>query len=364
MVDPSSWEIRSTIWPQRLISARNSLDRASRIIIALGLLALFGSAAWVTYDLSPTGMNVQALTADYHTWLHPAYLNSVLISLIIFYALRQISRTREKLAPLAYPLIERVERIHGLEIWRSVEPVTRRSMHLHVIKRSRYAASREEWKTISQAWIRRAERARRLVSPHTARIIDCGFAQGNRFYSMVEMPRGIRLDEFIAVYGAVPVNRALFLLVQLAHAIQEAHHHGFEIVIGLVGGDNAGIPFTLAQRLQPLVAQPAGTHLHTFTCLQAGKGIERGGMKRQVVKISESGSKGRIAGRFFGPETKIDMPERGTIPEAEQQIGQHDRIQPPAESKQLPFRRKYVRIANMSFKFFQQHPSLLCRKDS
>lgn len=227
MVDPSSWEIRSTIWPQRLVSARNSLDRASRIIIALGLMALFGSAAWVTYDLSPSGMSLEPLTPDYHTWLHPAYLNSLLISLIIFYALRQISRTREKLAPLAYPLIERIERIHSLEIWRSVEPVTRRSMHLHVIKRNRYPASREEWKTVSQSWVRRAERARRLVSPHTARIIDCGFAQGNRFYSMVEMPRGIRLDEFIAAYGAVPVNRALFLLVQLAHSIEEAHHHGF-----------------------------------------------------------------------------------------------------------------------------------------
>jgi len=108
MVDPSSWEIRSTIWPQRLISARNSIDRASRIIITLGLLSLFGSAAWVTYDTSPNGISLEPLTTDYRTWLHPAYLNSVLISMIIFFALRQISRTREKLAPLAYPLIERV----------------------------------------------------------------------------------------------------------------------------------------------------------------------------------------------------------------------------------------------------------------
>lgn len=228
MVAPSSWEIRATIWPQRLLNARRSLDRSSRVIIILGLLALFGSAAWVTYDFSEYGATEQTLSLDYHTWLHPAYLNSILISAIVIYAVRQITRTREKLAPLAYPLIERIERIHALEVWRSVEPVTRRPMHLQVIKRNRYPCSRDEWKSISQNWIRRAEKARRLVSPHTARIIDCGYAQGNRFFSMVELPRGIKLDEFVSIYGAIPLNRALFLLVQLGHSIEEAHHHGFD----------------------------------------------------------------------------------------------------------------------------------------
>jgi eukaryotic-like serine/threonine-protein kinase len=214
-------DIRATLWPRRLVEIRRKLNRSSRTIVVLGLAALIGNAFWVWHDRHHFTTTFNPL--ELNAWFHPAYVNSLVIAIIILYAMRQISRTREKLAPLGYPLLELEEQYRGLEIWKSVEPLTKRPVSLHVIHRGKYPTDQESWKTISHRWVRRSDKARRLTSPHIARVLDCGYAQHDSFYTVMELPRGMSLFELVEQFGACPLNRAVFLLAQTAHAIQDAH---------------------------------------------------------------------------------------------------------------------------------------------
>jgi len=214
------------LWPQRLVNVRRSLNRSSRIIVLLGLLALGGSALWVTHDRMALITRFDLL--EIRTWFHPAYLNSLLVAVMILYAMRQVSRTREKLVPLGYPLLDRVDHQRGVEVWRSTEPLTRRPVHLHIISPDRFPDGRQDWQKISRAWMRRAEKSRQLSSPHIAYLIDCGFAQYNFFYAVMEMPPGMRLDAMVKEHGEIVPARAMYLLAQVAHAVNDAHRHGIE----------------------------------------------------------------------------------------------------------------------------------------
>ena len=217
----SNHEIRATLWPQRLVNVRRSLNRSSRIIVLLGLLALTGCAIWATRDQTRS-FNV----LEFSTWFHPAYINSALIAIMMIYALRQISRTRQKLNPLGYPLLECVGELRGIEIWRSTEPLSLRPVHIHFIKPDKFRSTGASWDQLRQGWLRRAEKMRRLYSPHVAPLVDCGYGQGNTFYSVVALPAGQRLDEFIEAHGPCPVDRTLYLLEQVADAISNAHDQG------------------------------------------------------------------------------------------------------------------------------------------
>lgn len=217
-------DIRATLWPKRLLEVRRKLTRSSVIIVALGLLALSGNAFWVWHDRNEfiAAFNLSAP----RTWFHPAPVNSLLIAVIMLYALRQIAKTRRKLAPLGYPLLEAEEKVRGVEVWTSVEPLTKRPAMLYMIHPERSGVGRDAWREVSHRWVRRSEKARRLNSPHVARVLDAGYAQHERFYTVVEMPRGLRFDELVRAHGALPVNRAVFLMAQVAHAVQEAHEAG------------------------------------------------------------------------------------------------------------------------------------------
>ena len=217
-------DIRAMLWPRRLMEIRRKLNRSSYIIITLGLFALMGNAFWVWMDR-------QAYLAQYNpfvlaTWFHPAHVNSLVIAVIMLYAMRQVSKTRLKLSPLGYPLLEIEEQHRGVEIWKSVEPLTKRPVLLHVIRPDKFPVGQETWKSVSHRWIRRSEKARRLTSPHIARVMDVGYAQHERFYTALELPRGVRMTDLVEQQGALPLNRAIFIMAQVAHAIQDAHENG------------------------------------------------------------------------------------------------------------------------------------------
>ncbi|HMO52192.1 MAG TPA: hypothetical protein PKE26_02920 [Kiritimatiellia bacterium] len=220
----SAVRIRPVLWPQRLIDVRRSLHRSSRMIVALGLLALSGNVFWVWHERGPRPAAFDPLEID--TWYHPAYVNSILIAMIMLYALRQVTRTREKLEVLGYPLLEREDQHRGVEIWRSIEPLSKRPVHLHVIRPEKFPGGQEDWHEASQRWLRRADKARRLASPHIAHLIDSGFADGRRFYAAMELIQGLPLETFIEEHGPCPPERAVYLLAQMAHALDDAHRCG------------------------------------------------------------------------------------------------------------------------------------------
>lgn len=216
-------DIRTTLWPARLVKVRSTLNRSSRVIVLLGLVSLAGNALWVWKDPYAQSGHFTVDDLPLSSWLHPAYINSLIIAIIMLYALRQVSRTREKLTPLGYPLLAKVEHFRGRDVWRSVEPLTKRPAHLHVVHSEKYPHERDHWKEVSHEWVKRGDRVKKLGSPHIARLLDCGFAQHDQFYAVVELPKGMTLYDFVHTHGICPPDRTIFLLAQIAHAIHDAH---------------------------------------------------------------------------------------------------------------------------------------------
>jgi len=217
-----SSDFRAILWPRRLLHVRRNLNRASLVIVLLGLISLASNAFWVWSDrrMFADALDITRL----ENWSHPAYLNSVIIAIIILYAMRQISKTRLKLASLGYPLLHREEASRSGEFWKSVEPLTKRAARLHIIH-PQTGDDPATWRHVSHAWIRRAEKAKRLTSPHSARMLDCGLADKGSFFAVTEMPRGVHVRDLVRIFGPCPLDRAMFLLAQVAHALQDAHDH-------------------------------------------------------------------------------------------------------------------------------------------
>ena len=227
MISFHASDIRATLWPRRLIQVRRTLNRSSLIIIFLGLTALCANAAWVWLNRKSP---LPAYPVEWSSGTCLVYLNSVLFAVVLLYAMRQISRTRQKLITLGYPLLERVRERRGMETWKSVEPLTKRPTMLHVIHADKFPHDAGGWKALSHQWIKRGEKAKRLTSPHVARVLDCGFADHERFYSAMEMPKGISMEALVQYSGPCPPARAVYLLAQVAHALEDAHAHDFTLI--------------------------------------------------------------------------------------------------------------------------------------
>lgn len=217
-------ESRSVLWPVRLLRILRSLKRSSILIVLLGLLALAGQTYVVAVTPKPLASDGAVRS---RLPLVIGGSNILIIAAAIALGVRQIRRTRDKLIPLGYPLLDLVEHHRGRDIWRSVEPLTKRPVNIHVIHPEKYPLDgTATWKTISHQWVKRGERAKKLTSPHIARLIDCGFADEDSFYAVMELPRGICMYDLVTQYGPCPLDRSLFLLAQAAHAVQEAHTRG------------------------------------------------------------------------------------------------------------------------------------------
>ena len=78
--------------------------------------------------------------------------------------------------------------------------------------------------------LRRFEREARataaLDSVHTITLYDFGISQEGAFYYVMELLRGLNLDELVRRFGPVPPERAVHLLRQVCHSLGEAHGCG------------------------------------------------------------------------------------------------------------------------------------------
>jgi serine/threonine-protein kinase len=91
---------------------------------------------------------------------------------------------------------------------------------------------------------REARMASRLGHPNSIQIFDYGETPDGRLYYAMEYVEGLNLAQLITVEGALPVGRAVYLLRQIAGALEEAHALGLlhrdlkpsNIMVGRKGG--------------------------------------------------------------------------------------------------------------------------------
>ena len=72
---------------------------------------------------------------------------------------------------------------------------------------------------------REAQATAALRSPHTIQVYDFGVSDG-AFYYVMELLDGLDLETLVRLEGALPQSRAIHLLIQACHSLEEAHQAG------------------------------------------------------------------------------------------------------------------------------------------
>jgi serine/threonine-protein kinase len=73
---------------------------------------------------------------------------------------------------------------------------------------------------------REVQATARLTHWNTVEIFDYGHADDGTFYYAMELLPGLNFEDLVKLYGLVPAERAVHLLLQACHALGEAHAKG------------------------------------------------------------------------------------------------------------------------------------------
>jgi len=73
---------------------------------------------------------------------------------------------------------------------------------------------------------REAEAAALLRSPHTIELYDFGFSDDGGFYYVMELLDGLSFEDLVQREGALPAERAVYLMLQACESLGEAHARG------------------------------------------------------------------------------------------------------------------------------------------
>jgi hypothetical protein len=127
----------------------------------------------------------------------------------------------------SYQLVERIG-VGGMgEVWRARHQLLARPAAIKLIRPDILsgpdpASSRE----MLRRFEREAQATAALRSPHTVELYDFGIAQDGTFYYVMEMLDGFDLKTLVERFGPVPASRAIHLLGQVCHSLEDAHRSG------------------------------------------------------------------------------------------------------------------------------------------
>jgi serine/threonine-protein kinase len=172
------------------------------------------------------GVDIPSFPVILWTYL-PNYLCAflaVLPSHVIAGLSRQVSQAREL---GSYRLGKLLGRGGMGEVYVAHHHMLRRPAAIKLIRpEALQSAQFESAETIIKRFQREAEAAARLHSPHTVELYDFGVTSSGRFYTVMELLRGLDLESIVNRFGPVPPARTVYLLQQACHSLSEAHAWG------------------------------------------------------------------------------------------------------------------------------------------
>jgi DNA-binding NtrC family response regulator len=125
----------------------------------------------------------------------------------------------------SYSLIERLGSGGMGEVWLARHQLLARPAAVKIVRESAVGVA-EEGHALRQRFAREAQATAELQSPHTVQLFDFGMTDTGSFYYVMERLRGLDLQRMVERYGALPPERAVFLLKQVCLSLAEAHGLG------------------------------------------------------------------------------------------------------------------------------------------
>jgi serine/threonine-protein kinase len=173
------------------------------------------------------GVDISASPMVYVADFTPNYL-AALVAVIpakIIHGLgRQVKRAREL---GSYRLDEELGKGGMGEVYRASHQMLARPAAVKLIRPEVLGGSSPGTaRVLLERFRREAEAAASLRSPHTISLYDFGVAHDGTFFFVMELLDGIDLESLVERFGPLPPERAVYLLTQVCHSLEEAHRRG------------------------------------------------------------------------------------------------------------------------------------------
>jgi len=146
-----------------------------------------------------------------------------LISRVIYGFGRQLKRAREV---GAYRLVKPLGKGGMGEVWLARHRMLARPAAVKLIRPESLGADEASRRSAIRRFEREAQATATLDSYHTIDVYDFGLTQGGAFYYVMELLKGLSLEELVKRFGPLSPERAVHLLRQACHSLGEAHERG------------------------------------------------------------------------------------------------------------------------------------------
>jgi tRNA A-37 threonylcarbamoyl transferase component Bud32 len=125
----------------------------------------------------------------------------------------------------SYRLVERLGQGGMGEVWRAKHRLLARPAAIKLIRTSD-SPNVDKSDEAARRFEREAQVTAGLSSPHTVQLFDFGVADDGSFYYVMELLDGMDLETLVRRHGPVPAERAIHLLRQVCHSLNEAESRG------------------------------------------------------------------------------------------------------------------------------------------
>jgi serine/threonine-protein kinase len=127
----------------------------------------------------------------------------------------------------SYRLVERLGAGGMGEVWRAEHTLLARPAAVKLMRPEMLGGSAPGRRAELQArFEREAQATSSLRSPHTIELYDFGVTDAGAFYYAMELLDGFDLQTLVERFGPVPAERAIHILIQVCHSLDEAHAAG------------------------------------------------------------------------------------------------------------------------------------------
>jgi serine/threonine-protein kinase len=167
---------------------------------------------------------VVTMTAVFQTLMMVVLTAMATITSRTLYDLRRRVREANELGQ--YALEERLGTGGMGEVWRARHRFLVRPAAVKLIRPEFLASVRTDPDIPLRRFEREALATAALRSPHTVQLYDFGEAEDGTLFYVMELLVGIDLETLVSRFGPVPAERAVHILKQVCHSLDEAHRNG------------------------------------------------------------------------------------------------------------------------------------------
>ena len=165
------------------------------------------------------------------TMIVPYFLFSVYICAALAYVMSRVilrygMRLKTAREVGSYELVRQIGSGGMGEVWVARHRMLARPAAIKLIRPELLGVDERSRRLASRRFEREAQATAALGSTHTIDLYDFGVADDGAFYYAMELLDGVTLEALVKRFGPVGPARAVYLLRQACHSLDEAHAHG------------------------------------------------------------------------------------------------------------------------------------------